>query len=175
MSKIKKHIKLLIPLAVLLVASVVGVLAYLTATDTADNAIRIGSNDVEIVEDFDPPDELLPNTSFHKDVKIKNMGESPCYIRVKVKFTDMDIGKYCTLDINKKWVLKDDGYYYYPDLVDSEEITESLFTTVEIGDAPEEAIKDFDIIVYAESVQIIGDSQAGYEETWELYQKNKDN
>ena len=175
MSKIKNKLKFLIPVALLLAISVTGVLAYLTSTDTADNTITVGSNEVEIVEEFDPPDEILPNTSFHKDVKAKNTGDAPCYIRVKVKFTDMDIGQYCTLDINKKWELHDDGFYYYPDLVEPDGVTESLFTTVEIGDAPDEAIKDFDIIVYAESVQIIGDTDAGYDETWENYQKNKGN
>lgn len=153
--------------------SITGIFAYLSDGDYADNQILIGSNEIEVTEEFDPPDELKPNSTFHKDVKITNTGESPCYIRVMVKYTDMDIGQYCTLDINNSWVAGADGYYYYPELLNPGEQTESLFTTVEIGNIPVESITGFDIIVYGESIQCIGEIERGYQETWDQYQINK--
>lgn len=155
------------------ILSITGIFAYFSDGDYADNRILIGSNEIEVTEEFDPPEELKPNSSFHKDVKITNTGESPCYIRVMVKYTDMDIGQYCTLDINSSWVEGTDGYYYYPELLDPSEQTESLFTTVEIGNIPVESITGFDIIVYGESIQCIGGTESGYQETWDQYQKNK--
>lgn len=172
--KMKKKRILLLLLEIFGLLAIGGIVAYFTSGDTADNLITIGSNEIEIVEEFDPPDELTPNSTFHKDVKFENTGESPCYIRVAVKFTDMDIGKYCSMDYNPKWVEGTDGYWYYPDLVNPGEQTESLFTTVTIGDVPVETITGFDIIVYGESVQCLGDVSGTYEETWATYQKNKE-
>lgn len=172
----RKYIRILAVLLLMLICglSIHGILAYFTDGDQKDNQIIIGSNEIELIEDFDPPEELKPNSSFRKDVAFKNTGISPCYVRVQVKYTNMDIGSYCSMDLNPKWKKGADGYWYYPDLLNPGEQTESLFTTVSIGNISIETITGFDIIVYGESIQCLGGINTGYEETWTIYQKNKE-
>lgn len=148
--------------------------AYLSDADQADNRLMIGGNNTKIVEEFDPPEKLKPGISFKKDVKVVNLGPSDCYVRIKAVFTDGGMEKYCTLDYNDQDFVydKEDGYYYYKSVLKEGEKTPSLFTTVKITeDAPENSMKDFDILVYTESYQSKGFSD--YQAAWEHFQKNK--
>ena len=43
-----------------------GMIAYLTDAETAVNEVSVGKNEIEIEEDFDPPDEIPPGASFPK-------------------------------------------------------------------------------------------------------------
>ena len=49
--------------------------AYFTDKDTKDNVLSVGCNTIEIIEDYQPPEELKAGISFRKDVRIKNMEE----------------------------------------------------------------------------------------------------
>lgn len=176
MLRIKRHAGVIVLLGffALMILAIGIIYAYYTDGDTAVNEIKIGANRVEIIEDFEPPKELQPNISFKKDVKIQNMTDTPCFVRVKVKFTSSDMGDWCTLDLSKDWVYNDeDGYYYYPEILAGKTKTPSLFTTVSLGDIPPEQIEAFDVIVYAESVQAINGNENDYATTWELYKKNR--
>ena len=153
---------------------VCGVLAHYVDADKANNKFVVGSNIIEIVEEFDPPQELVPGVSFTKDVQVKNTGTVDCYVRVLAEFSDSDMGKHCTVDWNKTdWVYSDeDGYWYYKNAIAPNESTSSLFTKITLSeDIDPAAIKDFDIIVYAESYQAYGFSD--YISAWENYQVNK--
>lgn len=148
--------------------------AYLSDGDSAVNEITVGGNRVEIVEEFEPPAELVPGVSFTKDVKVENVGPSDCYVRIKAVFTDSDMGKYCSVDFNTTDYTYNeaDGYYYYKKILKSGDATPSLFTTVTLSNAITTAeIKDFDILVYTESYQSAGFTD--YSKAWEHYHKNK--
>lgn len=151
-----------------------GISALFTDGDSADNLFIVGGSNIEIIENFDPPEELEPGTSFTKNVKAKNLGPSSCYIRIKAVFTDSDMEKFCTVDWNHDdFIYNDkDGYYYYTKVLDVGEETESLFTTITLSESinPGE-IKDFDVLVYAESYQSSG--FASYEDAWKHYHRNK--
>lgn len=152
---------------------IMNICAYLTDADVATNKMRIGGNHIQITEDFEPPKEVIPGVSFKKNVQIKNLGPSDCYVRVKAVFSDSDMGKYCEVDWNTTdWIYNEmNGYYYYNHSIVKGESSTSLFTTITIKeDTPETAIKDFEIIIYAESYQSEGFDT--YIEAWEYYNKN---
>ena len=176
MKKIPKLI-LIICCTILFSLSVIGVIAYFTDIASKTNTLTLGGNAIEIVEDFEPPEFIEAGISFKKDVQVKNTGLSDCYVRVKVVFTDSDMEKFCTFtDLNTTdWVYNStDNWYYYTNELEQNELTSSLFTTVAISDTLEEyQIKDFDILVYAESFQSYDFDN--YEDAWEEYAKNKPN
>lgn len=168
----KKWIPVLIVL--MMISIIGGVYAYLTSNDTAKNTLVIGGVNTEVVEEFTPPEKLEPGTSFTKDVKVKNLGPSECYVRIKAVFTDSDMEKYCTVDFNTRDYVynEDDGFYYYTEILRVGDITPSLFTTVSLSEEITEAeIKDFDILVYSEAYQSEGFDN--YKDAWEYYHRNK--
>ena len=170
----KKTLIILILATLLVVSGVAGISAYLTASDNAENSFVIGGCNVEVVEDFVPPPEIDPGTEFTKDVQVKNLGPSECYVRVKAVFTDSDMGDNCTVDWNTSdfEYNDEDGYYYYKDKLEVGESTESLLTNVKVSDSISDSeIKDFDILIYTEAYQ--SDGFSDYEEAWLHYSRNK--
>lgn len=172
----KNKIMRLVVIAVILVLSlcVAGITAYLADSDLSVNEMTIGGSNIQLIEEFVPPAELLPGVSFTKNVQVKNKGPNDCYVRVYAAFSNGDMEKYCTVDWNTDDWAKDaeNGYWYYTNALAVNEMTPSLFTTVTLKeDAPEAAIRDFDIIVYAESYQAEGFSS--YTAAWNNYKRNK--
>lgn len=130
-------------------------IAYLTHVETRENRITIGQNDVMIEEDFTPPKQWQPDTTYEKDVKVRNTGSVSCYIRVYAALSDTAIPAHMDFD-TKDWTQADDGYWYHNSIVEPGAVTSSLFTKVTIEDIEIEQRKTFDIIIYAESVQAEG-------------------
>lgn len=119
-----------------------GTLAYFTAREDVTNIITTGSIGVEIVEVGEDGEEfptdgvtgVTPGGEIVKDVRIRNSGRNPMWLRVKavMEFVDneeLDINV-VTLDYNLgDWTLKD-GWYYYNTAIEPNELTTALFTTV---------------------------------------------
>ena len=170
-----KYIVILLCFICLSCALTTGVVAYLSDADNSDNSFIIGGNTIELVEEFIPPKELAPGVVIKKDVSVTNTGLNDCYVRVMAVFTNSDMGDWCTVDWNTGagWVYnQEDGYWYYPNPISNGETTPSLFTTITLSeDIPESLVKDFDMIVYAESYQS-ADSE-DYASAWEGYKANK--
>lgn len=172
----KKLIKLLLIIfcAILFLSiSIAGISAYLINTDTAVNVLTIGNNNIEIFEDFPVPNPQ-PGSSHKKVVQITNTGSVECYVRVLATFSNSDMGDYCSIDWNTNdWVYNSsDGYWYYTGAIAAGEATQPLFTKITIfSSISEENMKDFEVIVYAESLQSRG--FANYQVAWEEFQKNK--
>ncbi len=151
-----------------------GVAAYMADADKARNQFTIGGVNVELTEEFNPPEKLTPGVVIEKDVKVTNTGPNSCYVRVLAVFSNSDMGQYCTVDWNTTdWVYNEnDSYWYYTKAIIDGEVTTSLFTTITLSEEiPEAAIKDFDMIVYTESYQ--ADGFADYQSAWANYQANK--
>ena len=151
-----------------------GIIAYLSDADKATNEISIGQQEIEIVEKYEPPKDPKPGTSFKKNVAIKNIGLSDCFTRVKVVFSRSDMEEISIIDWNKQtWKYNDkDGYWYYIKPLKYNETSDSLMENVTISEFAEEAdIKDYDIIIYSESVQK-GDFE-NYQDAWIEFEKNK--
>ncbi len=128
------------------------VYSYFQDQDSQDNVLLIGENVIEIEEEVEYPEELVPGTTFLKQPTIANTGDVDCYVRVWIGFQDDSFVNMVSMDINTDdWQLSEDGYYYYQSVLAAGESTTPLFTTVSLLDTYNE--EDFDIIVYSESVQ----------------------
>lgn len=177
MKKKKWKSFLIASIAVLLIASIgIGIYAFLSDGDTANNRTTIGGVTTDIPEKFTPPDDIKPGDVITKDVKIRNTGKDDCYVRVRSLFSDSDMEKYCTVNYNSTDFTynKNDGYYYYKKVLKKGETTPSLFTTVTISkNIPQDEIKKFDIIVYQESYQSYGFDS--YQAAWDHYHRNQKN
>ena len=170
----KMIMTILFIILVVLITAVTGIYALFTDKETRSNTMTVGYNNIEIIEDFQPPEEIKPGISFKKDVKVKNTGNCSCYFRVKAVFTNCDMMNYCHIDFNNNNFdyNESDGYYYYKEKINVGDISYSLFTTVSIDENSEQSdLKDFDILIYAESYQ--SDGFDNYSSAWQNFQQNK--
>ncbi len=80
-------------IAVLMLISISGILAYLFTRKDATNTVYVGKGKANVEETFVKPPKLTPdeNNIYQKDVKIKNTGENPCFIRVFLDFSDSKV------------------------------------------------------------------------------------
>jgi len=131
--------------------------SYLIDSAAAANRFVVGENSIVVEEEFNPPKELEPGISFDKKPKVTNTGNLPCFVRMRADFSDSEAQAICEpLDINTADWLYDssDGYYYYNKVLQPGESTSPLFTKVTIRDDLDESdMKEFDILIYAESIQ----------------------
>ncbi len=90
MTQQKKTILAVVSGAVLI--SLVGVLfAYFGAKDAEPNLIGIGEDNITVEETFVPPKQTSDPFAYRKLVKIKNTGTIPCYIRVRLEFSNSEV------------------------------------------------------------------------------------
>lgn len=169
--KNKKIISAIVSIA-LVVTAAIGVTAalYQAETDSVVNQFTVGNVTTELVEEFyqNPGSD----TDFTKTPKVTNTGANDCLVRIRMNVTPESLLSQKVLDENgnetnylvisgwpSKWTLKDDGFYYYSDVVKPGKSTEPLFTTVTVNydkdaeDGASNAWVDFDIILYQEAVQ----------------------
>lgn len=195
--------RLNIPAAALLIlAAVLGLevtWAYFTYQKYLENRFRPGYNEITVTEEYDPPEEITPGkeTEFRKAVQVMNTGTVPCYVRVRLEYSDSDMKEYCTNILGEKsaravewenhvedftdgrWTCGEDGCYYYTEILEAGEETEMLLERVKVNVPQEDAgkLKNFEIYVYAESIQTMvnepdgtGDETAreavDYREAW---------
>lgn len=164
--------------AVFLLAAAAGTLAYFTYWKSLKNVLSVGYNEIEIIEKYDPPQELKEGTnSYTKRIQIKNTGNVSCYLRAAVKFSDSDITEISEISpdgihyyaaseytsyLPDNWIYvpeeEDDllgGFYYYiKDLApgsQSEPLLEKIKTTF----SKPEDVCAYEIFVYGESVQTL--------------------
>lgn len=149
-------------------------LAYFTdETEVKENVFTVGNVDITLTEpkwdangSEDAP-EVYPGEKLAKDPTVTNVGENPCFVRVKVTGwdclapaglitykTDYVDGK-----LGENWVYNEaDDYFYYSKVLEKDAVTDALFdqivipTDLENGDA----VTEFSIDVYAQAVQAQG-------------------
>lgn len=90
----KKILTLALVIALLAIAVVGGSLAWFTAEDEVKNEFTVGSIDIELVENFEEPDKMLPIVNIqnpeadanfiNKDVYVKNTGKNDAYVQVLI-------------------------------------------------------------------------------------------
>lgn len=140
--------------------------SYLQDMDAETNSYTVGNNDCLIQEKYTKPTTLVSGTKVSKDVKVKNTGTVPCYIRLYVKpsykpesFT-FNMNSDTSLTGSKDWYQSGD-WYYYKKPVSPGSTTSSLFTTVTLKENMTKwAAEDLKIIMYAESIQSSGATDA---------------
>lgn len=163
--------KLAVLLAVLLLAGAVtsGIYAYLSAKDSRVNRLTFGQNVIETEEEFPTPDPR-PGDSIEKKVRVKNTGDVPCFVRTRILFSNGDAEGVSTLELNTTdWTEgQEDGYHYYKHILPVGKSSADLLTAVKIADSARlEELKDFQIIVYSESVQSEGYEEGQFREAFE--------
>jgi len=92
----------------ILAASVGTTLAYLGAKQNADNTIKVGTDIAEVSETFTEPSIQQQNNETTKEIKVKNKGSVPCFVRVYAEFSDSEIASiakvvYGDSDTEKAW------------------------------------------------------------------------
>lgn len=153
-----KIITIIIITILLLIAVPLGVYAYFTYRTTVTNTVKLGYNQIQLLENYTPPLSMAKGISFEKEPYVQNIGNVDCYVRVKSVVSDSRVEQYLTIDYNTTDYTYNaqDGYWYYNNLVRPGESTTPLFTTVSISpDADDIVLDGFDIYVYGESIQTI--------------------
>lgn len=97
-------------------------------------------NDTKVKEE---KDEL------NKTIQVKNTGEVSVFTRVKIIYGGSQDVKITKSD---NWVEGDDGYFYYKDVVDVDDETDSLKAEITSNKKIDE---DFDIVVVCESTPYV--------------------
>lgn len=152
-----------LPVLFLLCLMMVGVTAgFLVSTDSVLNRLSSGHNTAGIVENYDPPYSFANGDEITKEVKVRNEGSIPCYVRVFAEVSDPEERDAIDIDYNTSdWIKKSDGYYYYSRILKAGEESTPLFKTLTAkADAD-----GFKIICYSETVQAygFGSAQAAFE------------
>lgn len=147
-----------VPVLFLLCMMLVGVTAgFLVSTDSALNRLSCGYNTAGIVESYAPPASFAKGDEITKEVKVKNEGSVPCYVRVFAEVSDPEARDAIDIDYNTSdWIKKGDGYYYYSRVLKTGEESEPLFKTlIAVND-----VSGLKIICYSETVQAEGFNNA---------------
>lgn len=168
----KKLTAIALIVALLAVAVIGGTLAYFTDTDSADNVFTVGNVRIDLTEpgwessgSQDAP-QAYPGEALKKDPTVKNIGDNPCFVRIKVEGLDC-LGKenmityetgYVTGALGADWELGADGYFYYKHVLPAGETTKTaLFDQIRIPTSVTNGFDgSYDVIVSAEAVQAQG-------------------
>ncbi len=170
----KKKISIIVTAATLVALIIVGgTLAFFTDKGTVTNVITMGDVHIALTEPAFKDSGIVPGETISKVPTVKNIGSNDAYIRCKlnivvpeaknqdetltrevqllqgIAFGDADIGGSAA-----KWVLADDGYYYYQDKLTKDESVKFFHsvTVPEIWDN-DFADKTFQINVTADAIQ----------------------
>lgn len=147
----KKKIAIGAVLVMCLSMLIYSTIAYFNTADTARNVITAGDIKIELQETairdgeeilFEQSQErfnVMPGQDVSKIVRVKNTGSNPAYIRVEVQKAialaadaqgDVDLDL-ISLDFDsEKWILGNDGFYYYDQPLAPGETTAALFRNV---------------------------------------------
>lgn len=116
--------------ALSLAAMGVGILlAYFAGTDDQPNLVGIGEDKIVVTEAFTQPKQMLEPFIYRKLVKIQNTGSVPCYIRVRLDFSNSTVQNaasfsYANADSNtppaestfqSAVIAEGSNYYIHPD------------------------------------------------------------
>lgn len=150
----KKKILILCAFAALILATTQA-FAYFTDFAKAVNPLDIGNVVTEITEDFPDPGNPGPGDVIYKRVAVRSTGESDCYVRAQVLFSDSQMEEVCSVQFNEAdWALQN-GWWYYRNILKSGEETPLLFDRITVSEDAD-AIRPFDVIVRQESHQAEG-------------------
>ncbi len=107
----KKKKTLLAAVSAAVIIAIVGViLAYFGAKDEEPNLVGVGENDISVAEEFTPP-EQTNDFKYRKLVKIENTGSIPCYVRVRLEFSNSDVQSYASFSADETDTPADDTFY----------------------------------------------------------------
>lgn len=118
--KNKSYLKLLLILtALLLAAGCMGIAAFFTDADRALNTFTIGNIQIILLEpEYDAAgkdgrENILPDIDVVKDPQIKNSGENPAYVFLRVSVPKESVELYDPEDISVKYSARETELFSY--------------------------------------------------------------
>jgi len=169
MKSMKKALLIVLCAALLVTASVMGTMAYLTSTDSVTNTFTVGKVTITMdetkvneygdeVENAEPVEtnqyKLIPGHEYTKDPTIHVAKESePCWLFVKIE-NGLAGATITGLDYSK-WTVLESNVYYYNTKVDARETQVDVpvftgFTYAEnVTDTSDDATKSIVVTAYA--------------------------
>ncbi|WP_338627160.1 hypothetical protein QJR52_01585 [Clostridium baratii] len=117
---------------------------WFTDSDSVTNNFGVANIDVDIDEDFKPPNNW-DGSSHEKLVKVQNNSTGPALIRISIQKRWVDdkentwAGDINFIKLNfsknekKLWVDGEDGYFYYNKILLKGEVTEAILDSVELN------------------------------------------
>lgn len=166
----KKIISIALVVAMIAIIAA-GSFAYFTDTKQADNTFTVGNVKIELTEpswntNGNESDDVYPGEALPKDPTVKNVGDNPCFVRVKVTGLNC-LGEenmityetnYVKGALGEGWELGADGYFYYTKVLNKDNDTTALFDQIRI---PKTVTNGFDadaydVVVTAQAVQAQG-------------------
>lgn len=144
-----------------------------------DNIVTMASYKSSIVEDYQVPEHVDPSEEVKKVVNIANKGSVDIIVRAKVEkmfgteYEDGSFTKDESLDPemieitynSTMWTQRDDGYFYYNEILKAGETTkEPLFTSYRLSEKTGNAYKGKDarVVVLMDSVQAEGNAVSAW-------------
>lgn len=161
-------------------------MSYFTDTDNVINPVDLGKVDIEVDEDFTPP-QTWDGTNYDKVVRIENVGTKHSLIRVAVipRWENPDgtpfAGDVSLLSITfsntNLWLRGADGYFYYTAKVPSGMSTEAVMASVTFQpDIPSEILARYEgkkLIVDVKAEAVLASEEA-YEAVWSQMSASSD-
>lgn len=143
MNKIKtKLIFTIIFTIIIILALITMVYAYFTSYAVAKGV-------KEISFDFAKIENVITNDNKTLHVSQNNVSNTPCYIRIKAFAGSKAQLRYSSQ--NGKWILGDNDYYYYSDVVLPNSSTEEIL--IDTLDIPSN-VDNFNVFVVAEATRV---------------------
>ena len=166
----KKTLAMLLAVCLIATAVIGGSLAYFTDTETKTNTFTVGNVKIDLTEpSWDAAgnvdaDTVYPGEPLAKDPTVENIGNNPCFVRIKVDGLDQfdDIGEiiyrtdYVDGKLGDNWVKHSDGCFYYNGVLDVGETTDALFDQIVMPTGLTGGEEAQSINVTAEAVQAQG-------------------
>lgn len=172
----KSLIMALATIAVVSLLVVGGTMAWFTDAKTVTNVFTAGSVSIAINEVFEPVTDWVPGDTEAKEVKFTSLGKSKTYLRVQLVPTWKNDNQAelsntnITFNLNnsQNWFKAQDGWYYYTQILNENDVTDVLLNSVTIAGAGTN--NDYqgailDVVVNAEAVQAENDA---YKDAWGL-------
>lgn len=85
-----------------------------------------------------------------KQIQVENIGQADCFVRVKVLSGD----KVALLCKGEGWAEKDDGYWYYKDILTPGSLTRTLAVTVTVSEGWQASSGSVNVIVIQECAPV---------------------
>lgn len=180
----KQKLPLIIGLCLIAIAMVGGTSAYFATVERAHNVITTTGVAVEIIETaiddaghvvpFQNIVNALPGQSYSKRPQVKNIDTGSAWVRMRVETSATKDGDtipipdgVLTVDYDTTAWIKSGDYYYYHTQLETDRLTEPLFTTATIAsDIPKEYENStFNLTVTVEAVQVANNGNSAFEAT----------
>lgn len=147
-----------------------------SAHEGVQNAFTISDCKASIVEEFTPPDSVEPGDEITKEVRVRNDGNTSCYVRTLVQFEDGSCEEWACIEFNEDdWALEEDGYRYYGEVLEPGELSPPVCTKVTIDpEAEQTQIESFNVIALCESTPTKSRDGSIYECAQDAFEGRKD-